>query len=225
LYQSIGFTVLVLIIVETLGVYSSMFGTTHNGIILILVGISLFWIGLWTFSYSAACGVAVLESTGSGLDEIEGWPEPHWKEWMIDLIYLSWVGAIPLSVSYGLMRLTELWGPRVFWVWPAGFFVLYPISLLSALEANSIWAPLTLPIFASLWRWWWAWSVFYCVSGLILGGIAACMAFALTTSHSYVVILLAPLIPAAWLIYCRLLGRLGWRMTSLAPRRRRPKPP
>jgi hypothetical protein len=222
LYQSFGFTILLLIIVETLGVYGSMFGTTHNGIVLILVGISLFWIGLWTTSYSAACGVAVLESTGSGLDKIEGWPEPNWKEWMIDLIYLSWIGAIPLSLSYGLMRLTEIWGPRLIWVWPVAFFVMYPISMLSALEANSIWVPLTLPILTSLWRWWWAWGLFYIVTGLLLGGLAAFMGFALASSHGYVVILLAPLVPAAWLIYCRLLGRLIWRMTSRPPTGRRP---
>lgn len=222
LYQSIGFTILLLIIVETLGVYSSKFGTTHNGIVLILVGISLFWIGLWTASYSAACGVAVLESTGGGLDRIEGWPEPNWKEWMVDLLYLSWIGAIPMSLSYGLMRLTELWGPRLIWVWPLAFFVMYPISLLSALEANSIWVPLTMPILASLWRWWWAWGLFYILTGLLLGGLAAFMGFALATSHAYVVILLAPLVPAVWLIYCRLLGRLGWRMTSRPPTGRRP---
>jgi hypothetical protein len=221
LYQSVGFAILLLIIVETLGLYGSMFGTTHNGIILILVGISLFWIGLWTASYSAACGVAVLESTGSGLDKIEGWPEPNWKEWMIDLIYLSWIGAIPLSLSYGLMRLTELWGPRLLWVWPVGFFVMYPISMLSALEANSIWVPLTLPILASLGRWWWAWGLFYLVTGLTLGALAAFMGFALASSHAYVVILLAPLVPAVWLIYCRLLGRLAWRMTSQPPTQRR----
>ena len=106
----------------------------------------IIWVSLLTWSYTASCGLALLEPTAAGLDRIEAWPDPQWQEWMAQMLYLGWIGAIPFAVSYGLAVLAGLAGARVEIALPAIFFVLYPISLLSALEANSIWVPLTLPI-------------------------------------------------------------------------------
>ena len=106
----------------------------------------IIWISLMTFSYAAACCLCVLESTAGGLDRIEGWPDPNWKDWMAQLMYVGWIGAIPLCVSYGLAFLGALQGIPIAWTMPIAFVVIYPISLMSALEANSIWVPLTLSI-------------------------------------------------------------------------------
>src|SRR5207247_5938981 len=54
-------------------------------------------VSIMTLSFSAACCLAVLESTAAGLDHVEAWPEPQWKEWMAQLIYLGWIGALPLA--------------------------------------------------------------------------------------------------------------------------------
>jgi hypothetical protein len=174
----------------------------------------IIWITFMTFSYAAACGLCVLESTAGGLDRIESWPDPNWKEWMAHLMYVGWIGAIPLAVSYGLAVLGTFQGISKVWTLPIAFFVIYPISLMSALEANSIWVPLTLSILGSLIRWWWCWLLFYLLSGLMAWGIGAAAVFAVYESHDVFVVGLGPLVAAAVLIYFRLLGRLGWRMTT-----------
>jgi hypothetical protein len=91
---------------------------------------------------------------------------------------------------------------------------LYPIALMSALEANSIWVPLTLPVLMSLLRWWWAWLTFYLLAGLLAAGLAAVFLFSVASSQDLLQLVLGPLTAAAALVYFRLLGRLAWRMTT-----------
>jgi hypothetical protein len=133
---------------------------------------------------------------------------------MAQMLYLGWIGAIPFAVSYGLAVLAGLAGARVELALPAIFFVLFPISLLSALEANSIWAPLTLPIVTSLFRWCWCWLMFYTLTALIAAGLVAAVVYAGESGTDWLLLLLGPLVAAAILIYFRLLGRLAWRMTT-----------
>jgi hypothetical protein len=133
---------------------------------------------------------------------------------MAQLIYLGWIGAIPLAASYGLACLAGLAGARIELAFPGFLFVLYPIALMSALEANSIWVPLTLPVLLSLFRWWWAWLSFYILTGLLAAGLGAVFLYSLSSSQDLLQLLLGPLVAAAALIYFRLLGRLAWRMTT-----------
>jgi hypothetical protein len=133
---------------------------------------------------------------------------------MAQMIYVGWIGAIPLTASYGLAVLGSLQGIPQVLALPVAFFVIYPISLMSALEANSIWVPLTMSIVGSLFRWWWCWLTFYLLSGLMGWGILAAAVFAVNTSNDILLVVLAPFLAAAVLIYFRLLGRLGWRMTA-----------
>lgn len=186
----------------------------------------IIWVSFLTFSYTAACGLCVLESTAAGLDRIEGWPEPNWKEWMGQMIYVGWIAAIPLAVSYGVAVLCRVSFPT--WQEPApiltmagAFFVIYPISLMSALEANSIWVPLTTSILGSLFKWWWCWLMFYLLSGLMYWGIGSAAVFLVTSSNDVFLIGLGPLLAAAALVYFRLLGRLGWRMTTTTVRKKK----
>ena len=212
-YLTLGFTAIMIIGLVLKGLASSFSGMS-TGIAAAFFLLPIIWISFMTFSYAAACCLCVLESTAGGLDRIEGWPDPNWKEWMAHLMYVAWIGAIPLSVSYGLAVLANLQGISMVWTMPVAFFVIYPISLMSALEANSVWVPLTKSILGSLARWWWCWLLFYLVSGLMALGIVAFADFAIDSSNDIVLLGLGPLLPAALLIYFRLLGRLGWRMTS-----------
>lgn len=217
-YLSLGFTLIMIISLVLKGLAASFSGMS-SGIAAAFFALPIIWISYLTFSYTAACGLCVLESTAAGLDRIEGWPDPNWKEWMAQFIYVGWIGAIPLAVSYGLAVLCRVLLPTLHDIPPVlsmtvALFVIYPISLMSALEANSIWVPLTKSILGSLFKWWWCWLMFYLLSGLLLGGIVATIVVALSSSNDYFLIGLGPLLAAAALIYFRLLGRLGWRMTT-----------
>ena len=206
-YLSLGFTAIICIglVVKSL----------PSPLVAVFFLLPIIWIGFLTFSYAAACGLCVLEATAGGLDRIEGWPEPNWKEWMAHLMYVGWIGAIPLGVSYGLGMLAKINGIPLILSMPAAFFVIYPISLMSALEANSIWVPLTTSIMGSLVKWWWCWLMFYLLSGLMAWGLVAVAVFAVGSSNDVVFVALGPLLAAAVLIYSRLVGRLGWRMTTI----------
>lgn len=213
IYLSIGFTAMAGIVLVITGIAGSMSGI-GGGMVLAFFVLPIIWVSLFTWSYAASCGLAVLESTAAGLDRIEAWPDPQWKEWMAQMLYLGWIGAIPLAVSYGLAVLAGLGGTRVELALPLIFFVVYPVSLLSALEANSIWAPLTVPIFISLFRWFWCWLVFYILAGLLAAGLAAGFLYAVGSGQTSLLLVLGPLVAAAVLVYFRLLGRLAWRMTT-----------
>ena len=205
-YLSLGFTAI-------LGI-CLVLKSLPSPLVAVFFLLPIIWIGFLTFSYAAACGLCVLESTAAGLDRIEGWPDPNWKEWMAHLIYVGWIGAIPMGVSYGLGVLANFQGISLALSMPLAFVLIYPISLMSALEANSIWVPLTPSILGSLIKWWWCWLMFYLLSGLIAWGLVAVAVFAVGSSNDIVLVTLGPLIAAAVLIYARLLGRLGWRMTT-----------
>jgi hypothetical protein len=212
-YMTVGFTAIAIIGLVVKGITASFSGI-GSGVALAFFLMPIIWVSFMTLSFSAACCLCVLESTAAGLDRIEAWPDPQWKEWMAQLIYLGWIGAIPLAASYGLACLAGLAGARVELAFPGFLFVLYPIALMSALEANSIWVPLTLPILSSLFRWWWAWLSFYILTGLLAAGLGGVFLYSVSSSQDLLQLLLGPLVAAAALIYFRLLGRLAWRMTT-----------
>ncbi len=212
-YMSVGFTAMALIGIVLKWLVSSLAGF-GGGVALAFFTLPIIWVTMMTLSLSAACCLAVLESTAAGLDRVEAWPDPQWKEWMAQMIYLGWIGAIPLAASYGLAQLMSLAGVEVRLALPGFFFLLYPIALMSALEANSYWVPLTLPILMSLFRWWWAWLLFYLLTALLAAGLAAVFIFAIESSQDLLLVALGPLTAAAALIYFRLLGRLAWQMTK-----------
>ena len=196
IYMTVGFTAMAIIGLVLKGLAASLSGI-GGGVAIAMFTLPIIWISMLTFSFSAACCLCVLESTAAGLDRVEGWPDPQWKEWMGQMIYVGWVGAIPLAASYGVARLAGLGGAPVGWVFAGTFFVLYPIALLSVLEANSIWVPLTLPIVISLFRWWWAWLTFYFLAALLAGGLVAVFLYAASSSQDLLQLLLGPLVAAA----------------------------
>ena len=82
-----------------------------------------------------------------------GPPNEHWSKLPDLTVRERWLLAPAL-----VLMLVAIARPAAIVTLPSAFFVLYPISLLSALEANTIWVPLTMPILSSLWRWWWCWA-------------------------------------------------------------------
>jgi hypothetical protein len=131
---------------------------------------------------------------------------------MPNLLYVGWVGTIPVVASCGIahaagFRHMEFWQATI-----VALFYLYPISLMSALEANSIWVPLTKQVIKSLFVVGWAWIVFY----LLVSLLAAVLLLAANYGVGYLGfagwILLGFLIPTEILIYARLMGRLAWKI-------------
>lgn len=208
---TIGFTFLSLMASFLL---SGGVGMGPRGIGIIGMGfflLPILWVTIFTCSYAADCCLCVIESTSYGHDRIDAWTEGGWKEWMPRLIYLGWIAALPTVASGGVGRLAELAGLPFWPVMLGTLFLLYPIALLSALEANSAWVPLTLPIVKTLYRVSSGWIIFYLLTGAMAAGLVALLA-GIPKFGFVVLVPFGPLLATFLLIYARLLGRLGWKI-------------
>jgi DNA-directed RNA polymerase subunit M/transcription elongation factor TFIIS len=211
IYLSIGYIVVGLLLSFFVTSAMTVASTGYGGVVLGFFALPLIWLATWTGSYAAACGLAVLVETAAGNDQIAGWPEPIWKEWAARLIYLAFV-AMPLTLVASLVaKLSELVGLPPWSFFLGTFFFLYPIFLLSSLEANSPWIPITKPILATLVDLWWGWIVFYLSSAVLISGYVAFVYFGSQLMGGLTMILSGPLAAALVFIEARLLGRLAWR--------------
>jgi DNA-directed RNA polymerase subunit M/transcription elongation factor TFIIS len=173
-----------------------------------------FWTSLWTYSYAAGCMLAVMQDTSSGSDEVLSWPEGDWREWMWPMLHVGYVLVVAITIGSGvgwLMSLAMPWGGALGGI---ASFVLFPIFLVSSMEANSAVVILTRPVLGSLVSLWWGWLVVLGLAAAMLGGLAAIVWIASAVSWFAAPLVAAPALAAMLLIYARLLGRLAWRVTT-----------
>lgn len=211
---AVGFTVLSL-----LGGFliSGGVGTGPRGIGVIgmgFFGLPILWVTIFTFAYAADCCLCVVESTSYGLDDIETWPDGTWREWMPKLVYLIWIAAIPTVVSAGVGKLAEFGGLPSWPVRLGMLFILYPIAFLSALESTSPWVPLTLPIVRTLYLIPGSWLTFYLLTAL-MAALLTGLLIAFQSIGIVAMIPFGPILAACVLIYARLVGRLGWKISQV----------
>jgi len=175
----------------------------------IALAVSTLWIGIFTFSYLAAAATAIITETAHGIDRVAGWPDADWREWFSEMLfYVPSLGAA-VSGGYGIGHLWLLFSDAFWPPMAVGFFVLAPICLLSAIDANTAFALLTKFVVISLYRRWWVWLRFYAMAAVV-GIIWPLPVFlALPWAPFYIVGITGPLMAAALLIYARLMGRVA----------------
>ena len=183
------------------------------------------WITFWSISYAAACCLPVITETAAGSRRIAEWPDPSFREWMVELIYLVYQAALVGAISYGITLLLRHTAGAHWAVGPAAAVVLFPIVLLSSLEADSPWVPITWPVFRSLFQIAWAWLTFYALAGALWAGYLAAVAYGALRAPFLTAFATGPVLAAVLLISARLLGRLAWRtILAATPADERPKP-
>jgi len=206
-----------------LGVISGAAGM--NAVMLGFFGLPGFWIGFWTTSYAAACSLPIVIETSAGADEIDGWPEPQWRDWAADLYYflyltsivcvVAWLAGLSLSVPFGFSPATQ---------WTLTLFLavsLAPIVLLSSLEASSFWVPFSPNILRSLRQQRQSWLGFYGVYLSFTSTVLTAMLIAVRYADLASAIVTGPLLATLIMIDARLIGRLGWRILGGEPKRKR----
>ncbi len=174
----------------------------------------LIWITIWVMSYVTSCSLPILVETSAGNDKIVNWPEPVLKEQALDLMYLSYMMIITQVFAFFVSQLLGIViGPR--WVvWLIAVHLMYPVVLLSSMEANSSFVPLTMPILKSFKTVTWAWGVFYgLTAGLLLVWLLPLvwMSSRSGSTQFFGMIFIAPLAAGWCFLSARLLGRLAWR--------------
>ncbi len=182
------------------------------------IGLPLIWISLWTISYACACSLVVIEDTANGNDEIVGWGEQNWREWLLKMAYFGsqWFLAVVVGdlAAHALSRVGVPFLPALTVV----TWIAFPIFILSTLEGNSVFTPLTWPIVRSLVTQWWGWGLYYLLTtGVVMGFEAALWSLQKWCPELVVAAIFGPVSAALIFIWARLLGRLGWLIVSHAP--------
>ncbi len=188
--------------IETAGLLNDdLTQATAFGIIQIVFGVM---ISLAVLAFAAASCRAAIIDTADGHDLPQDDTLPEWDQWIFTLVAWASLGAASASVGY----------PLTLAIGPAGFFVtlviLFPVLLLSAMEADSYIMPVSAPVLRTLLSYARGWLAFYVLSSAMLVAVAAGFVVGLTEAPLATCIVMGPVLAAVMLIYSRLLGRLAW---------------
>ncbi|OHB78290.1 MAG: hypothetical protein A2W31_11305 [Planctomycetes bacterium RBG_16_64_10] len=175
---------------------------------LICLVLSYFVILVWSVT-AAASGLAILQGTAAGSDEIE-WPDALWIDWISDCFYVVNPLCVSILAGWGSVWLLDLVGRPYGPVGPWTAFVLFPIVQLSMLETASPLIPVSRPVLHCLVRYWWAWGIVFGEAGILLAAVLWSVGQIPMSSGPGAAAVMAPLVVATWMIYCRLWGRLVW---------------
>jgi hypothetical protein len=137
---------------------------------------------------------------------------------MVQLLYLGFLAAFPGAVAWMLTLLAGVepdQRPRLTLAILAG---LYPIVLMSALEANSLWVPLSRRVAVSLVRSPLVWLVFYLLAAALLVLVGGLLWLVWTQQSLWLAVASGPALSALLLIGARLFGRLAWKISDIESR-------
>lgn len=167
-------------------------------------------IGILWFSFASAVALAILRDTANGCDRIFDHPGFHVFRWLVDAIYV--VNALAASMLPGAALgwlLTRLESP-VAGVAPLGAFFLFPVVLLSMLNNGTPFGAVSGDVFRMLRVAARGWASFYLMAAGLLLTTGAIIWAALDFAPAMQMLLFGAVVPIAWVIYFRLLGRLAW---------------
>lgn len=164
---------------------------------------------IWA-AVTSAFLLAILQDTAAGADEVEDWPNPLSTDWVQECFYV--INSFSLSVLCGvpIAQILGYHNPAGWLGLPAAVFLIFPVILLSMLEAGSPLKPVSLPVWQSLAARWRAWAVFYVEAAVLAVAFFLLLGPSLLLPWLLAIPLLAAGLVAALMIYFRLLGRLAW---------------
>ncbi len=179
-------------------------------------------LSLWIALYAASCFLAVIEETAAGNDRVlyprGGALIDSWGK----LAYVSWLvmcSAIPIGALWQLGG-DALWGSVNLW-WMAALAVLtvlFPLVALSSMASSSHWLIVDRRMMVSMAKRPHVVVLLWILSGALAAGCAWLLYSLLLRTEWSIYWALPVLVGTAWsaalLIYARLLGRAGWRLSQ-----------
>ena len=169
---------------------------------------------LWTGSFAVSGALTVLEDTAAGNDVIPHWNDGGWGDWLGDSYGPVFLAAATWTACFPIAKVAAVWSAAVYWpTFLATFVFLFPIVLLSTLQAGSYTVPFTGTVLKSLVTKFRTWLVYYLVAGAVAAVYVGPLAVGLYHGWWFLTLILTgPLLSSVMLIEARLLGRLGWRV-------------
>ncbi|MDI9443651.1 MAG: hypothetical protein QM844_05735 [Planctomycetota bacterium] len=172
-----------------------------GGAVLVLLG----WLALFSVNL-----LAIVEDTSAGNHVVENWPDGDWGGSIGESFYAlnaCLVSLIPIAI---LLQTYPPARPLAIHLLTAGFWLAYPLALLSMLETGSALTPVSAAVWSSLARRPQAWLWFYFRSaGIVLVAVAMYLAFWRHLVGPLALPLLAPVATTFAMVYFRWLGLLG----------------
>ena len=178
-----------------------------------LAGMAVF--GCALALYAAHGFMTVLQSTGSG-DKGVDWPDAGILDHVPKAVYLAFLIVIwlvpSLAVGRAVAKATGFAVPAL--LFPlAVFWLVYPVSQLSSICGPTPWLPLWPGVFPRLAQQPAAVAGYYLLSGATLLLFAAGYTLVFVLGGPVPILVGAPVIAVAWLVYARLLGRLAFSLS------------
>lgn len=210
--MSVGMSVTFVLAWQTakmLGLFGGLGNEAVMGIPLSMVTVAL---ALATFALSAVCLVAAIQDTADGHRDPQEESMPELNQWLFTFISVFTLFALAAALGTPLTFIQEI-GPAACLV--SGVLV-FPILLLSAMEADSFFVPYSPVVLATLRHYWHGWLAFYLIVGAMLGLWIFAFGALVREAPFAALVLSGPVLAAMLLIYGRLLGRLAWRASGAA---------
>jgi len=187
-------------------------------------------------AYTAAIFQASLEGSAAGGHRYTAWYPFDYYGWLaifFRYIYLFAVAAVIGFVPYYLAQHIEGYQEwlhsfqipenieafkgllYVMPVWGTVTFACLPFVILSSLEQNEFWACFSPAVFKTLFRYWYAWLLLVLATWIMFPGLLI-LRIILTNQLPFISgAVLAPFAAAFVMIYGRLLGRVGLRISQI----------
>jgi hypothetical protein len=189
---------------------------------LMLAGVTVAVTAFWAAA-AAGCFLAIMQSTSEGLDDLGAAGEADWSDWFYSALYV--INALVFSVLPGWLPM-QLFGAGLLvkglFGLATGWF-LFPLVLMSMLEANSPFVPVSQPVLRSVNVAHWAWKSFYFMTALLSLGTYLAVAAAVPMG-GFAMCIAGAIVVGSTMIYFRLLGRLAWVCAELMPHEEKETP-
>jgi hypothetical protein len=187
-----------------------VYGNTGFGVLyVVLVGVVAFV----SFVCSLAYGMAIVEGTSAGSEDIEDWPQILQLEWLADSFYMLYALMLAAAISSAPRVLFGEIAPWTAWLVAPGVLVLFPFILLSMLYNSSPLNPFSWRVVQCFGVAPGNWILHYLTSFAIWAGVFAVTIGPILIETPFLLFLVAPIYAAAWVVYFRLLGLLAWQCT------------
>ncbi|XZE55726.1 hypothetical protein SH139x_001750 [Planctomycetaceae bacterium SH139] len=177
--------------------------------VVLLPGIAL---GILFISLVLICAFAILEAVANGQDRVDEWPSFNPVEWMGSyfVVFIAFVlsGAPGAIISWLLFSTAPLLSLATIML---SLFAFFPFVLLSILDNDSVFAPISTDVTKSVSRCPDAWGTLYFSSMLLFGGLFLLDSFFYALATPVLVAFVLPFLTVSfWFIYFAMLGRLAF---------------
>lgn len=176
----------------------------------LILGVAV--VGLIAAGYVSACCFAILQETAAGVNEIKVWPEAAWRDGLFDFVLIAWLHASSGFFCYAFAFLCRPVVGSLTPVIAVTHTLIFPVALISAMDSDSPWFPWSPMTMQSLKKLPGVWFSFYVLTGTAVGiSIGGLVALASVWPFG-TALFLGPVLASAAFIYCRLVGRMAWKI-------------